>query len=118
MLPVHTRGLPDLLLQTEASLGSTQQSARRPLPAPGRPRGKRALDCFREATLSGPTSTSAFKLSPEKVRAVDTGVEAPARDVAKPHPDSGLRRHPVGFQLTDDTGLFLGTAPGPAWRGG
>lgn len=118
MLPVHTRGLPDLLLQTEASPGSTQQSAPRPLPAPGRPRGKRTLDGVREATLSGPTSTSAFKLSPEKVRAMDTGVEAPARDVAKPHPDPGLRHRPVGFQLTDDTGLFLGTAAGLAWRGG
>lgn len=117
MLPVHTRGLPDRLLQTEASPGNRQQSTQQPLPAPDRPQGKCALDCGREATLSGPT-LAAFKLSPEKVRPVDTGTEAAAQDMAKPYPDSGLRRCTVGFQLTDDTGLFLGTAPGPAWRGG
>lgn len=81
------------------------------------PRGGRTPDCIREAALSGPTSASASKLSPEKVHAGDTGVEATARDAAEPHPDPGLHRRPGGFQSTEDIGLLLGTAPRPAWRG-
>lgn len=75
------------------------------------PRGGRAPDCVREAALSGPTLASASKLSPEKVRAGDTGMKATARDAAEPHPDPGLA---VFNQLTT-LGCFSELHPG--WPG-